>query len=612
MDYISKIKKVRENIQEWQKEHGNEFSYMILGFQSENEITDEISTIIDPEEHKEIVQYLARRKFIEITKETPTSCKIKILPKASPIIKLKTLELIARELKDHYTGYEITKMLGECGVGKKLIIPNSKWLIFYRLFEELSISQDKKAKKLLYKIIGESVHPLNLGGNSEMSESLVEKFNEYLKYDDLTITYSDFDKKYSISNSKNLIEIDEEEELNILNQEVWEQEQEELSFLQKPENIEKISTLRKAYQVFMNIVEVYCENPSSPTHELNDVYLDTKKLMTNIVDKLHLHNGVLVKESGDKNYYSKMITLQHFFLPFSNLFIAEAEYEKNKNEKLHWDNIRPKMHASYGSIDELYRRVDGSDILSKPDVQETLNDISLFLSKTKEKNKKQAETKEKEINKSQKLLDTLDNTIIKGFKDMFSNSSNQPREQAIQRIEITAMPDLNIKHIEDNIVVKNNKKRITLPKFPRTEWLKVSITFIGERDILLSNGKDTKPSSFEGLACDDGRTGRPDDNWDFFLKLAKGNGQTLPISKKEREKQKKQKQKITDILRKIFQNDTDPFETEIGGIYKAKFNIKYTADNNIESQKSTKFSDLEEVFSEMTEPSQDIDSEFSQ
>ena len=46
-----------------------------------------------------------------------------------------------------------------------------------------------------------------------------------------------------------------------------------MQLFQKPENKEKISTLRKAYQIFINIVEVFCENPSHPTHELNDAYL---------------------------------------------------------------------------------------------------------------------------------------------------------------------------------------------------------------------------------------------------------------------------------------------------------------------------------------------------
>lgn len=170
--------------------------------------------------------------------------------------------------------------------------------------------------------------------------------------------------------------------------------------------------------------------------------------------------------------------------------------------------------------------------------------------------------------------------------------------------------DLNIKNIEDNVVIKN-KKKITLPRFPRTEWSKVLITLLDDTNILLSDGKSTKPSSFEGIGCEDGRNGKPDENWAFLVRLAKGNGQTIPISKKERESKKKQKQKITDILRKIFQNETDPFENESGGVYNAKFNIKYNTDKK--EKTDSIYSDLEDVFSEMTAPNEeDMNSDFSQ
>lgn len=160
---------------------------------------------------------------------------------------------------------------------------------------------------------------------------------------------------------------------------------------------------------------------------------------------------------------------------------------------------------------------------------------------------------------------------------------------------------LNIKNVEDNVIKKPNKK-VTLPKFPRTEWSKVSITFLDERNILLSDSKNTKPTSFEGLACEDSRNGKPDASWKFLLELSITNGQTPTLNKKEREKNKKQKQKITDILRKIFDNDTDPFEKEVGGIYKAKFNIKYNIDHSKAPAQKNRFSDSQEFFSEATQP----------
>ncbi len=185
----------------------------------------------------------------------------------------------------------------------------------------------------------------------------------------------------------------------------------------------------------------------------------------------------------------------------------------------------------------------------------------------------------------------VDSLIKKVIHEHTHHFKNSVQEKAI---------DLNHKYEKEDEILIKNKKKISLPKFPRTEWVKVSITLLDETNILLSDGKSTKPSSFEGMGCEDGRNGKADENWAFLLKLAKGHGQTSPITKKEREKEKKQKQKITDILRKIFQNETDPFETEAGGVYKAKFSIKYQAGKT--EKADSRYSDFDEVFSELTEP----------
>lgn len=156
-------------------------------------------------------------------------------------------------------------------------------------------------------------------------------------------------------------------------------------------------------------------------------------------------------------------------------------------------------------------------------------------------------------------------------------------------------------------IVHKGKKRITLPRFPRTEWTRVSLKFVDERNVLLSNGKDVKPCDFEGLGCMDDRTERPNDAWDFLRELASGGGTSEPRSKKERGRAKKHKQTVTDILRKIFQNDTDPFETDKGGIYRAKFGIEYTENARETSPKVSdgKLADLSQVYKEMTEPKED-------
>jgi hypothetical protein len=152
--------------------------------------------------------------------------------------------------------------------------------------------------------------------------------------------------------------------------------------------------------------------------------------------------------------------------------------------------------------------------------------------------------------------------------------------------------------------VIKGKKRITLVRFPRTDWVRVSVKFIGERNILLGNGTEYKPADFESLGCADGRNGRPDDTWEFLMKLAMGGGTFAERDKKTRAKVKKQKQKITDILRMIFQNDTDPFEKERGGVYKAKFQIEYLEQET--QMKGGRYDDSREIFGEMTESREEL------
>ncbi|PIR83676.1 hypothetical protein COU18_03280 [Candidatus Kaiserbacteria bacterium CG10_big_fil_rev_8_21_14_0_10_51_14] len=165
-----------------------------------------------------------------------------------------------------------------------------------------------------------------------------------------------------------------------------------------------------------------------------------------------------------------------------------------------------------------------------------------------------------------------------------------------------AIPSELQAELEREPVVNKGKKRVTLPRFPRTEWGRVSIRFVDDRAVLLSDGKETKPCDFEGLGCMDNRTEKPDSAWGFLRALAMGGGLTSPIPEKEvREHVKKHKQKVTDILRMIFQNDTDPFETDKGGVYRAKFSVEYPKSESGDAA-NKKYADIDDVYGEMTAP----------
>ena len=330
------------------------------------------------------------------------------------IIKSQTLERIARHFRSIRTGGTIIDLFKEWGVPASLInYPNTKWWTVFEVLHYYSNSPEKEDHEMLFKIIAEILHPLMYGGNKDEAKRVATDFNTLLEFDGLTAIYDETDRKYFVMKLKDIRRISVEDEpalLDEINQDFFEQEQDELEILRKQENVEKISTLRKAYQALINIAEVFCSNPSRPSHDLNDAYVKTKKMVIDSVISLGLNND------------SRIHKLTNYFIPFTNLFSAEKEYtldilELDLGRKLHWDYIRPRMHATYGEIDEIYRTIDGSDILTKPDVQQTLNDVSLLLSKTKKEN--------------EKTLPTRHKTTVK----------NPP----IHQIAITSMPTLRLR-----------------------------------------------------------------------------------------------------------------------------------------------------------------------
>ncbi len=463
-----------------------------------------------------------------------------------PVIREQTLEHIARYLGDLTTGWKIVLLLKSLGVPETLTnYSGSKWWMVLSVLKHYAYSTEEKDKEMLFKIICETLHPLMYNGDEQAAKTAADDFNKYLQYDDLAVGYDDDEKIYLIGPFREPTEAEKQDILQEFGDELFEKEQNELQFFRLPENREKISTFRKAYQVFMNITEVFCDNPSRPSQELNDVYVKTKKLIIGIVNNLYLNVSSV-------DGVQRMHNLTHFCIPFNNLFTAEKEYTPDSfdidltGKKLNWDYIRPRMNATYGDIDELYRKVEGSDILSKPDVQQTLNDVSLLLSKTKEDNKKRTEAKQK---------------------------ASEP-QIPVQKIEITAMPELQIRNAEDNTFTKG-KKRIHLPKFKPTDWAKITIRFLDERNILItSDKKELTPADYETLGFADEKRGKPNLAWKFFYGLAQNNGETNTLPTPIPDNIKQQKRQLSDRLKTIFKNDTDPFHdpTETH-IYRIKINL---------------------------------------
>jgi len=431
MDFLSKVQKVKDYIAQWQKKCGDDFDYVVNEFATEDEDGSNYDVFISKNEHQDILKYLASTGYLEITQNGSDSPHIKILPKTKPTIRLKSLELIARDIGNLDTGSNLVSFLIESGVDKRLIVyPNTKWRMVYAVLIELACSKNDRDKETLFKIIGNAVHPLMHRGNTVSAEFLQSKFNDYLSYDNLELFYNKKEGVYKV------IEPLSEDEKKEIIAEIDGRVKRHLEFLFLPENKEKISLLRKTYQALMGVVELFCRNflrlSQEEIVELNKHYLALDRTVWDIIDELGL--------GGAFENYKK------YPRPFINLFSAEKELDGD----ISWDVIRREMSARFGEIETLYQRVNASDILAEPDKQKQLNDVMLYLSKLKEK------TKEAEKEDDAKILSTTKIEItkipelqIKGFEEkVLSQKSNKPSEKSTISSRVEDKYEISVKDRE--------------------------------------------------------------------------------------------------------------------------------------------------------------------
>jgi hypothetical protein len=141
------------------------------------------------------------------------------------------------------------------------------------------------------------------------------------------------------------------------------------------------------------------------------------------------------------------------------------------------------------------------------------------------------------------------------------------------KVEIVGMPVVQTKSIDENIITKN-KKVISLPKFPPTEWSKVIWRFIDERNVLIGTEKELKPSDFQALGFENETKEKPDLTWLWFFDIATREGNTQILPKPIPDAVKQKKLRISNLLKKLFKNDTDPFyDTADTQTYRLKIKI---------------------------------------
>lgn len=455
----------------------------------------------------------------------------KQLPKRKkPRIREKALELIAKKIGDIDTEYNLIKFLKSCGVDEELIIPDTKWRMVFNVMTYLASSDKKSDKDALGKIIGGATHPLMHEGDGGSAFILRKQFDEYLKYDNMGIAYDEKDGSYeALRNADDEevgIQLQMEADEALAPYEEYSEKQ--LLFLSRPENKEKISMLRKVYHSLINVVFAFCENPTRPTVELNQDFQSLSRLINKIKDDLEL-------STVDRGPLSRN---EHFFiLPFYNLFSAEKVCQE-QDEELSWQRIRPEMYAMYGDIEDLYREVNGGDVIAEPEIQKKLDEIQLRLSTLR---------KERE---------TARTAARRRIRARTKNSST-----VAAKIEITSLPEVRIKKEEDNTIPKNTKEKSFPFDLPRgTKWEHFTIQFLDKEKVRITVKGKKYETNFADMGFGDQRDGKPNQQWVLLLILAHKGGELTWKDSEAKKKYKKTVQLLANGLSSYFtQIDKDPF-----------------------------------------------------
>lgn len=438
-----------------------------------------------------------------------------IASKNLPIIKLKTLELIAKIIGDMASATPIINLLINCGVDNKLIeYPQTKWRMVNTVLQTLATSENPKDFRILYKIIEEACHPLTHEGNEEKAKEITDKFNSLLKYDDIYLEDNKLFRKADYN----------QDEWISSDGEVVEPE----CYLIVPKDVAKLYVF---WNELIKTTKFYLSNPDKQSNEINDIYFEIIGKVEDILEK---------KQCGRLHLSYKR--------PFQNLI--GCEYEIRKVDKK-TDDILMNLFAFFGEITstslpekELVEDVkkENKDLLNKIEVY--IKNHSPIIEVVREKTTEPQPIPIRIVGGKMEI-EGLEKGLGAIAKTNKKNKNNFPHKlQAGTRWE-----NFTIKFLDDENVF------IQVKQFKYNTNYK-EMGFIG---------RGTNP--------------RPSEAWTFLKVLATVNGELTFKDPKAKDKYKKQKELLAKSLQDYFSLDYDPFypyrssSEKSGNSYKIKITL---------------------------------------
>lgn len=353
--------------------------------------------------------------------------------------------------------------------------------------------------------------------------------------------------------------------------------------------------LRMSYTKIIEICDVFAGNYIAVRNgALNQYYT----ALTCIVDDILEQNGFEELKSERPELFESLIgDIENFDIEWE-YFSKQAYNFLAKIEKIYLLSgaptykLPPEIETFLQKINETisehrkYCNEEWQKMLKRIDAHKNqLNE--------NEKTKTTETTKEDNDKSRQKILDAIDETIVRGFNGMFTNQQNTSAQQAIQKVEI----------VKGNITVEGLKKDVK-NKFPYklpagTKWEDFTIKFEDEENIFISVKRIKCHANFEEMGMvGKGKKPNPSEGWFFLRVLAGQNGELTINDAQARDRYKKQKELLTKSLQHYFSLDYDPFypyhhsSEKNGNSYKVKMTLIPLS--NTESKSSKKDKDIED------------------
>jgi len=317
--------------------------------------------------------------------------------KLQPIIKTKSLELIAKEIGEIDTGANLIDFLTGCGVDNNLIeYPQTKWRMVYSVLLTLASSRNKEDKRTLFKIIEGACHPLMYNGDKNLAKKTADKFNSFLEYDNFFIKNGVLWEGWEDPSGMMMWG---DKDGNRIEPDVY---------LILPKKIDEIYVY---WNELIKLTKFYFNNKDSQDDEINDIYFE---IIAN-VEKLLEGNGC----GGLKEQYKK---------PFRNIIGCEFEIQK---QGLNADSLFVNLYDFLGKITEL-------SLPDKNNVEKIKKDNATFFSKIQNymaqhlsKKELTQELSEQESSTAKIEITKMPDIKIKGLEKLPKREKKQIQENVL-------------------------------------------------------------------------------------------------------------------------------------------------------------------------------------